>query len=371
MAVTTKDAISRRKLLAATVVAAGVGLPRPALLAPLKKVRLVYGGGAIDSSDEGFFSSIPIGAGFYNEEGLEVEVFAVNGSSTAVNLLATGQVQFTNQSNGGLFAGVDRGVPMISFACQVPDNYFALAVLADGPIHSAQQLKGKVIGVPSVGGGTFVMLKATIQHLGWDSSKDVEYLAVGGGLPALDALQRGRVQALFLWSSPYAVFEAVGVKLRYFQPEPLPQAGFSQVTNVSLSVVKDDPGLVSAMARALGKSLVFMATAQPEVLTKLHYHIFPNTRPPGLSDEQVDRADRFRLLKMIGYMRFQQRVFQRTEKLGDIDDRQVETVRDLLFDAGEIKQKLPVDRYFTRQFLGAMNDFDFEAVIAKAKVFQV
>lgn len=367
-----RDAISRRNILAATAAAAAVvGLPRPALLASLKKVRIVYGGGAVDSSDLGFFSSVPVGAGFYREEGLDVEVLAVNGSSTAINLLATGQTQFTNQSNGGLFAGVERGIPMISFACQVPDNYFALAVPADGPIKSAEQLKGKTIGVPSVGGGTFVMLRAVVQRLGWDSSKDVEYLAVGGGVPALDALQRGRVQALFLWSSPYAVFEASGVRLRYFQPDPLPQAGFTQITNVSLSVLRDDPGLVSAMARALGKSLVFMAAAQPEILTKLHYSVFPDTRPPGLSDEQVSRIDRSRLLKQMGYMRLRQRVAERSERLGDIDDRQVENVRDLLFDGGEIKQRLAVDKYFTRQFLGDMNSIDFEATIAKAKFFRV
>ena len=285
-----KTGVTRRQVLGAAAAAGLLAVPRPALLQTKRKIKLVYGAGAVDSSDVGFFSSIPIGVGFFADEGLDVEVFAVNGASTAVNLLATGQVQFTNHSNGGLFAGVGQGVPIISFMCQVPENYFAVAVLEDGPIKSVEQLKGKTIGVPSVGGGTFVMMKAVARQLGWDSAKDVEYIAVGGGMPALDALRRDRVQALFLWSSPYAIFEAAGVKLRYFQPDPLPQTGFTQVTNTSPQTIKDDPALVAAMSRALAKSLVFMAAAEPDELAKLHFKVYPGTKSPGLSDADMLRS---------------------------------------------------------------------------------
>jgi len=370
--VSTAGLTRRRGLAAAaTVLAAGMAaLPTPAVMAAKRKVKLVSGAGAIDSSDVGFFSSIPIGAGFYADEGIDAEVFSVNGSSAAVNLLASGQVQFTNQSNGGLFAGVDKGVPMIAFICQIPDNFFALAVPAGSRIRTVEDLKGKTIGVPSVGGGTVVMMKAVARQIGWINDKDIEYLAVGGGLPALDALQRDRVQALFLWSSPYGLFEGNGAKLTYFVPQPLPQLGFTQTTNVTLQLIKDDPALVAAMARALARSLVFMAAAQPEELTKLHFRVFPDTKPPGLNEADVLRVDRSRLLKQIGYMRFPQRVFERTEKLGDARDVVIEEVRDLLHDGGEIKQALPVDRYFTRRFLADMNNIDFDGIIARAKAFR-
>lgn len=366
-----KGKLSRRQVLVAggAVAVAQVALSRPALLQTRRKVKFVYGGGAIDSSDEGFFSSIPLGIGYFADEGLDVEVFAVNGSSTAVNLLATGQVQFTTQSNGGLFAGVGRGIPMTAFICQIPDNYFALAVLEDGPTKSIDQLRGKTIGVPSVGGGTFVMMKAVAHQLGW-SDKDIHYIAVGGGLPALDALQRDRVQGLFLWSSPFAIFEAYGAKLRYFQPDPLPQTGFTQTTNTSLQILKDDPSLVAAMSRALAKSLVFMAGAEPDELAKLHFKIFPATKSPGLSDAEILRIDRFRYFKQVNYMRFPQRVFQRTEKLGDCDDRVIEKTRDLLVEAGEIKNSQPPGRYLTRKYLAEMNNIDFIGILARAKAFR-
>ena len=367
-----KGKIFRRQVLVAGGAAAvgQVAFPRPALVQTRKKVKFVYGGGSIDSSDEGFFSSIPQGIGYFAEEGLDVDVFAVNGSSTAVNLLATGQVQFTTQSNGGLFAGVDRDIPMTAFMCQIPDNYFAIAVIDGSAITSVDQLKGKTIGVPSVGGGTFVMMKAVAHQLGWEDGKDIQYIAVGGGLPALDALQRDRVQGLFLWSSPFAIFEANGAKFRYFQPDPLPQTGFTQTTNTSLQTLKQDPALVAGMSRALAKSLVFMAGAEPDELAELHFKMFPATKSPGLSDTDRLRIDRFRYLKQASYMRFSQRVFQRSEKLGDCDDHLIDKTRDLLAEAGEIKNPQPTNRYFTRQYLDEMNKIDFRSILAAAKAYR-
>ena len=366
----TKFKLSRRAMFAGTVAAGTIGLAKPALVQVRRKVKIAFGVPTMDSADGGFFSSIPIGAGFYADEGLDVEILTLNGAGVAMNMLAAGQVDFTTHGGAGVLAGVGQGVPFKAFIVQVPNNFYSIAVNAKTGVQKVEDLKGKTIGVPALGGSPFVMLKAVFGKLGWDPNKDVTYQAVGVGMPALDALQRGRVDALMAWDAPFATFAANGADLRLFQPEPLPQVGFTHTTNASLSILEKDPGLVAAMSRALSRALILMAAGSPEELSKLHFKVYPEARSPGLTAEMIAKIDGMRMTARTANMRFQERIFSRTEKIGDETDSRIATGRDLLFAAGEIKEALPVDRYFTRQFLDEMNKIDVAAEIAKAKTFK-
>ena len=73
----------------------------------------------------------------------------------------------------------------------------------------------------------------------------------------------------------------------------------------------------------------------------------------------------------ISFMRFQQRIFDRTEKIGDVTDEGIAGLRDLLFQGGEIPKALPVSDYFTRQFLPEMNSIDVPALIAQGRALKV
>lgn len=363
--------LSRRNVLALGALAAGTAaFPRPALVQTRRKVTMIYGVPTIENA-VAFISSIPLGAGFFAEEGLDATVQSVNGSQISANMLANGQAQFTTGSSGGLFSGVGEGVPLKAFICQVPDSFLSLAVPAESDVTRIEQLKGKVIGVSALGGGTFVIMKAIAKRLGWVEGKDITFLAVGSGLPAWDALRRDRVQGLFLWDSPFSLLEASGAKLRHIKPEPLPQLGFNHNTHVQLEFLEKEPETVAAMARALAKSLVFMSAVDPVEATKLHYKVYPESKPQSLSEADILRRERIRFQARCSFMRFPQRVTERKEKLGDETDARIEIVRDMLLEAGEIKQALPVDRYFTRQFLDTMNGIDIAAVVARAKAFKV
>jgi NitT/TauT family transport system substrate-binding protein len=366
---------SRRTVLKAAGSTLGVlaisPFPAPAIAQARRKVTLVYGVQTIDSAADGFFASIPLGMGFYEEEGLDVEIQTVAGAAAAVNLLASGRAQFSTHGTAGIFAGAGRGVPMKSFICQVVDYFTSIGVLKDGPIQKLEDLKGKTIGISAIGGAPTLIMKAAMRKLGWNPETDVELLAVGTALPALDALRRNRVQALVVWDSIFALFEFHGGDFRYFRPDPIPQIGFTHSTNTLIDTIEKDPDLVARMSRALAKSIVVMAAAEPAELTKLHFKMFPASKPTGLDDADLLRLDALRLNARRQFMRLPQRVFERTEKLGDVSDSQIAGLRDLLFEGGEIPQPLPVERYFTRQFLDQMNSFDVPALIEKARLFKV
>ncbi len=299
-----------------------------------------------------------------------MDIQTVAGASAATNMLMSGQAQFTTAGTPGLFAAVDHGVPMQAFICQVPDYFGSIAVLENGPIKRFEDLKGKTIGVSANGGAPVFVVKAIMRQLGWNPNTDVQIIAVGTSLPALDALQRNRVQAVVEWDSIFALFEFHGAKLRYLRPEPIPHLGFTHATNTTHEIIRKDPKMVAGMGRAMAKSIVYMAAAHPEELTKLHYKIFPASRPTNMSEADAFRLDRMRLEARLAFMRIKQRVFDPTEKLGDCSDASVDSMRDLLYDGGQLKKKLPPSAYFTRQFLPAINDIDIPKLIAQAKAFR-
>lgn len=365
----TVPLLTRRAGLAAAA-ALPLGLAAPLLAQARRKVTLVYAIQVIDSTADGFFASIPIGAGFYAQEGLDVEIQTVAGSSAAVNLLANGRAQFTTHGTAGLFTGVDKGVPMKGFICQIPDYFISIAVDRAGPIQTFDQLKGKTIGVPAMAGSPMIVTKSVMSAHGWDPDKDVQFLAVGTGLPALDALRRGRVEALVAFDAPFALFEFNGGDFRYFRPPPMSTLGFAHTTNTLVSTLEKEPEMVAGLGRAMAKAIVYMAAAPSEELTKLHFKVFPATRPTGLSDDQVTRLDALRLKARLAFMRIQKRVFDRTERLGDATDAEVEGQRDLLKLGNEIQNPQPASAYFTRQFVDAFNQIDIPRLIEEAKAFR-
>jgi hypothetical protein len=114
-----------------------------------------------------------------------------------------------------------------------------------------------------------------------------------------------------------------------------------------------------------------MATAPPEELAKLHFKMFPASRPTLISDADALRLDGLRLAGRKQFMRLDQRVIARTEKIGDIDYAVLTGMRDLLFEGGELQQSLPPERYFTKAFIETMNAIDVQTISARAKAFRV
>lgn len=363
--------VTRRGVLKGAGAVGGTLLAAPALAQARRKITMVYGVQTIDGSSEGFFASIPIGLGFYADEGLDVDIQAVAGAGAADNLLASGQAQIATHGTGGLFAALAHGVPMKSFICQVPGDFTSVGVLKSGPIQSFEQLKGKTIGISAVNGAPVLLVKAVMRRLGWNLDTDVQLLAVGTALPALDALRRGRVDALIMWDTIFALFEFNGAEFRYFQPDPFKQIGFTHASYALNSTIEKDPELITKMSRAFAKSLVIMAAADPAELARLHFKVFPASKPAGLSESDAMRLDRMRYDARASFMHFKERIFDRTEKIGDETDARIAGLRDLLYEGHEIPKALPISDYFTREFLPVMNNIDVTGLIAQAKALRV
>lgn len=360
-------------ILAAGVLAAcgGSGSSAGETVNGLRNATLVYGVPALDPSTV-WFAAIPQKLGYYEQAGLNVKVNAVAGGSASIAALVAGQAQFATQSSQVIFTSVDKGVPLKGFMCEIPGDFIGLAVMADSPITQESQLKealrGRTIGTNAVGGNPELEVKAVLAKLGLDPENDVKFLAVGTGTPALNALQTGRVQALGLWAMVYADIQAQGAKLRIFQPPPLPDLGFEHTTVTMQKTIDDDPELVAAFSKAIAQSLAFLSAAPPEQVVKLHYELYPSTKPAGVSDADAVAQGVLVLKSLMPYLQLQDRM-KPGQLLGDATDAQINSVASLLHDADLIKGVKAPDAYFSRQFLESANKFERNAIVAKAKGF--
>ncbi|MCZ7536249.1 MAG: ABC transporter substrate-binding protein [Acidimicrobiia bacterium] len=143
--------------------------------------------------------------------------FTFTTRANTVQLLTVGQadIGFTVSSNVVLAHAQD--IPVRPFYNILTKSGTAITVLDDSPITSAEQLRGGTIGTATVGVGQYFNGLAMVAAAGLDPETDVEWVSVGVGAQALQALESGTVDAIVLWDAAYADMENKGAAFRYFR----------------------------------------------------------------------------------------------------------------------------------------------------------
>lgn len=132
--------------------------------------------------------------GYYREEGLEVELIVMP-SATAVQALIGGNVKFATVGGAGLPPAL-RGAPLRFLFTTFNRPMFWL--YAKPEILSVPELRGKRIGVSSLGSGPDSLLRDLLKKYGMDGSREVVIMPMGAGTARFAALKAGSVDASML-----------------------------------------------------------------------------------------------------------------------------------------------------------------------------
>ncbi|MDP6342998.1 MAG: ABC transporter substrate-binding protein [Alphaproteobacteria bacterium] len=103
--------------------------------------------------------------GYFAAAGLEVEMVAPADPNDPPKLVAAGQADLAISYQPQLHVQVDQGLPLRRIATLVATPLNCLVVLADGPIKSIADLRGRKVGF-SVGGFEDALLKAMLSRAG-------------------------------------------------------------------------------------------------------------------------------------------------------------------------------------------------------------
>lgn len=133
-----------------------------------------------------------VSGGFLAREGFEPKLLGGQGTAVAVQQLMSGGASFVRMTAIDEFVAVAKGAPFVCVSTLYQGSNFHVISAKDKPINSAADLKGKTVGIVSVGGSTEQLLDIMLQAVGL-SKADVNTQVVGNSPGAMQYVRQGRV----------------------------------------------------------------------------------------------------------------------------------------------------------------------------------
>jgi ABC-type nitrate/sulfonate/bicarbonate transport system substrate-binding protein len=131
--------------------------------------------------------------GLFEKYNLDVTIDLIDGGAPSAAALVSGQTQVGNFGGTEAMSGFVAGADMVVVALFVPVTPWQM--LAKSDYKTAADLKGKVVGVASVGGSAYVAAITSLQGLGLDPAKDVNIQAFGSTANLAKAMIGGAAYA--------------------------------------------------------------------------------------------------------------------------------------------------------------------------------
>ena len=151
-----------------------------------EKIKIAYS--ALDSNAVWYVAKEK---GFYRKQGLDAEVIFIPTTTTSVAGLVAGDIKVTNASGGGVASAVVGGASLVMVGCFI--NTLPYELVVHESVKSAEDLRGKSIGISRVGSASDVAARALIKALGLEPIKDLPIIQVGGSSERAAAFRAGKI----------------------------------------------------------------------------------------------------------------------------------------------------------------------------------
>ncbi len=186
--------------------------------------------------------------GFFQEQGLDVDIQHSTGGSQHVQLLVSGQVQFTTADAANVLQRIaDPGLPLVAIALIGQTGQQGWVTLKDSGLDDPSDWKGKTVGYRNtVPPDLLAILKA--QGMSLD---DVEEVNVGYQPPQLLVEGRVDVYPVFLSNEPDIIRRKLGKEVNVFQAADygMPTLGLTYVTTEDY--MREHPEIVERFLKAV------------------------------------------------------------------------------------------------------------------------
>jgi NitT/TauT family transport system substrate-binding protein len=255
---------------------------------PNKRVALVFA----DFSERTGFLFVAKDQRFFEEQGLEADVVQVRSGPVATSALAAGEAQFyTVSATGASLGAMAGGLDLVFVAGLINklDGYFAVS----SKIRTPDDLKGKTLGVQSIGGGIWMFTQMVLDHWGLNPERDkIQIRVIGDDSLLAQAVMTGVVDGAILgWAFSRVILRSGGSILAELPKLNVSYQGTGIVARKSF--VDKSPDVVEKTLKALVRSNRFIQekTNQPAVIRSLRKWL---RLPPSEGGE--DFYERMRLL---------------------------------------------------------------------------
>ncbi len=307
------------------------------------------------------------GKGFFREEGLEVEYVIFDGTATLMPQVAQKRILTAWPNPDVLILSRQPGRDPLPLKCMyngVRTTAWEYAVLADSPVKTLADLRGRKIGVISLAMGSVPITRSLLGELGMSAGQDYQLVPVGQGATAFRALTEKQVDALNLFDGQHLALEFTGAKIRRLAQPAKYENQFSNCWVVHNQVIREQPDVLARFGRAFAKASVACQANWGECV-KNFWATFPAQKPTeGTEEEKLKRGIAILRSRTDKFFTFPS---GKPANFGEYYEEDWQNFIDVLHAGGQITSKdMPLAELYTNQFVGEFNKFDKAAVARRA-----
>ena len=137
--------------------------------------------------------------------GIRVQLVPLPGSTDCIKEVATGDLPYSQASVEPLAIIRPQGVKAKVYYTAYQSNIYGIAVPADSPIHDYADLRGKSIGVTTMGSAGVIIARALAADAGLNPQTDVRIVVGGEGGQAAALLRSHQIDALSQFDAAYSL----------------------------------------------------------------------------------------------------------------------------------------------------------------------
>jgi NitT/TauT family transport system substrate-binding protein len=312
----------RRFLLTASGAAISAGL------APAVRAQTTVKLGTAVLGDYALAGPFIIGVekGFFRAENLNVEFVPFRGGPNLVKAVIGGEILLGAAGSTDILVFREAGMPLKMVATHTEGNHFTFNVAPE--INNVAELKGKSIGVTSVGATTWVFARMMAKAQNWDPDRDVKIVGLGGLDAQLAALSRKEIHA-FVWGDGGAVTQLAGKSKVLMRLDKVTPQWISQIQYVSEEGIKKQGDDIRKAMKGIFTAIKFMTEKTNDAAEIIAKKI-------GWSQEAVVAAH-----KISGSLMSHD---------GTVSMQALKSMQDSLLEYGVIKKRLTVEEHVAREF---------------------
>ena len=213
---------------------------------------------------------VALDQGFFRKHGIDLTLVQVRSGPIGIAALTSGESQLNWGSVSAANLGaIAEGADLVFVAGFI--NKLTGNLVSNPRISSPAQLKGKSIGINSLGGGAWIFTMLTLDYWGLVPERDkIQFRPLGDQSVIAQGVLGGTVDAAFLGYTYGKMLESKGFRiLADVEKLPIPYQGSGLLARRSL--VASSPGTIENVLRGLLDSLAFIQNPanKPQVMKSL------------------------------------------------------------------------------------------------------
>jgi len=134
--------------------------------------------------------------GFFDKQGLDVELVLVNGADKSTMALMGGSVYISSGGVDTVIAAVEQGADLATIGGVI--NGLTHYIMGGKKFKSFEDLRGANIGSSGLTSGTAFVLRRVLRAKGMEYPRDYNLINVGGSAQAFLSLTSGRIDAAII-----------------------------------------------------------------------------------------------------------------------------------------------------------------------------